>query len=133
MIKKLLLPSFFVTSILALAQSQNQLPQPIVATLDGGKVSDPNSKYDYGMFIEHLGNIINHGLWSEMLDDRKFYFPVNSAAEKEPTGNPMRARFLRLKKWRPIGPDEFVVMDHSNPYVGEQSPEIKIEAKTSHG
>ena len=26
------------------------------------------------MFIEHLGNLINHGLWSELLDDRKFYY-----------------------------------------------------------
>jgi alpha-L-arabinofuranosidase len=58
---------------------------------------------------------------------------VNSAEEKESTGNPLRARFLRLKKWRPFGPDEFVVMDHTHPYVGEQSPEIKIETNTSHG
>jgi alpha-N-arabinofuranosidase len=85
------------------------------------------------MFIEHLGNIVNHGLWSEMLDDRKFYFPIDSASEKEPAGNPMRARFMRLKKWRPIGPDEFVVMDHDHPYVGEQSPEIKLQSDTAHG
>jgi len=85
------------------------------------------------MFIEHLGNIINHGLWSEMLDDRKFYFPINSEPEKEPAGNPMRARFLRMKKWRPIGGDEFVVLDHEHAYVGEQSPEIKLDVKTPHG
>ena len=135
MFKRILLLLFVVFPVIARAQAQNQdsPPQPVVATIDASKVSDPISKYDYGMFIEHLGNIINHGLWSEMLDDRKFYFPVNSAEEKEPTGNPMRARFLRLKKWHPIGPDEFVVMDRKNPFVGEQSPEIKIEASTVHG
>jgi alpha-N-arabinofuranosidase len=113
-------------------QSSNP-SQPVVATLDATKVGAPISRYDYGMFIEHLGNIINHGLWSEMLDDRKFYFPVNSEPEKEPAGNPMRARFLRMKKWRPIGPDEVVVMDHEHAYVGEQSPEIKLDASTPHG
>ena len=107
--------------------------QPVAATLNAGKVSEPISRYDYGMFIEHLGNIINHGLWSEMLDDRKFYFPVNSAEEKEPAGNPARMKFLREKKWRPVGPDEFVVMDHSDPYVGEQSPQIRLENGTPHG
>lgn len=107
--------------------------QPVAATLNAGKVSEPISRYDYGMFIEHLGNIINHGLWSEVLDDRKFYFPVNSAEEKETAGNPARMKFLREKKWRPVGPDEFVVMDHSDPYVGEQSPQIRLENGTSHG
>jgi alpha-N-arabinofuranosidase len=125
------LPLLYVVS---LAPAQEEVsPQPVVATLDATKVADPISKYDYGMFIEHLGNIINHGLWSEMLDDRKFYFPIDSAPEKEPAGNPMRARFMRLKKWRPIGPDEFVVMDHDHPYVGEQSPEIKLQSDTAHG
>ena len=48
---------------------------PIVATMDAGAPGDPISPYLYGMFIEHLGTLINHGLWSEMLDDRKFFFP----------------------------------------------------------
>lgn len=107
--------------------------QPVKATLNASKINEPISKYDYGMFIEHLGNIINHGLWSEMLDDRKFYYPVNSVEEKEPSAPPTRMKFLRLKKWRPIGPDEFVVMDHDHPYVGEQSPEVRLESKTLHG
>jgi len=132
----LALSFLLAAAMVSLAQVQEQTPapaQPVIATLDAGKVSEPISKYDYGMFIEHLGNVINHGLWSEMLDDRKFYYPVNSVEEKEPAGNPARLRFLRLKKWRPIGPDEFVVMDHDHPYVGEQSPEIKLESKTPHG
>jgi len=132
--KRILLLWLLSMYVVSLAPAQEAAPQqPIVATLDAGKVGDPISKYDYGMFIEHLGNIINHGLWSEMLDDRKFYFPIDSAPEKEPAGNPMRARFMKLKKWRPIGPDEFVVMDHDHPYVGEQSPEIKLQSDTAHG
>ncbi|HXW99810.1 MAG TPA: hypothetical protein VEJ00_01240, partial [Candidatus Acidoferrales bacterium] len=125
---------FLAVFVVSAARAQEPTPpQPVVATVDAGKIGDPISNYDYGMFIEHLGNIINHGLWSEMLDDRKFYFPVNSAEEKEPTGNPMRARFMKLKKWRPVGPDDFVVMDHDHAYVGEQSPAIQLEASTAHG
>jgi alpha-L-arabinofuranosidase len=123
-------------SVVSIVQAQEQTqasPQAVIATLDVSKVGAPISRYDYGMFIEHLGNIINHGLWSEMLDDRKFYFPVNSEPEKEPAGNPARARFLKMKKWRPIGPDEVVMMDHEHAYVGEQSPEIKLDGSTPHG
>jgi hypothetical protein len=50
---------------LSLAQTSQQtaIPhQPVVAILDAAKVGEPISAYDYGMFIEHLGNIINHGL-----------------------------------------------------------------------
>jgi alpha-L-arabinofuranosidase len=123
-------------AVVSLAQVQESTAapaQPVIATLNAAKVASPISRYDYGMFIEHLGNIINHGLWSEMLDDRKFYYPVNSVEQKEPSGPPARMRFLRSKKWRPIGPDEFVVMDHDHPYVGEQSPEIRLESNTPHG
>ncbi|HME00595.1 MAG TPA: alpha-L-arabinofuranosidase, partial [Terriglobia bacterium] len=50
----------------------------IVATIDTNKVGEPISKYEYGMFIEHIGSLIYRSLWSEMLDDRKFYFPISS-------------------------------------------------------
>lgn len=124
-----------MAAIAGVAQKEEAVPspQPVVATLDASKVSEPISKYDYGMFIEHLGNIINHGLWSEMLDDRKFYDPVNSVEEKEPAGNPARMKFLKSKKWRPVGADEFVVMDRDHPYVGEQSPQIRLESGKTHG
>ena len=35
----------------------------------------PISKYIYGQFIEHLGRCIYGGIWAEMLEDRKFYYP----------------------------------------------------------
>ena len=38
------------------------------------------SKYVYGQFIEHLGRCIYGGLWAEMLEDRKFFYPVDGAA-----------------------------------------------------
>jgi len=56
-------------------------PGTVVAIIDATKVSEPISKYEYGMFIEHIGSLIYRSLWSEMLDDRKFYYPISS---KEP-------------------------------------------------
>ena len=41
-----------------------------------GKVGAPISKYVYAQFIEHLGRCIYGGIWAEMLEDRKFYYPV---------------------------------------------------------
>ena len=36
----------------------------------------PIEKYIYGQFIEHLGKCIYGGIWAEMIEDRKFYYPV---------------------------------------------------------
>jgi len=106
----------------------------IVATIDTAKVSPPVSKYEYGMFIEHIGSLIYRSLWSEVLDDRKFYFPIVS---KDPE-SAVRAqgggfRGMQLRKWRPVGPDEAVVMDKDKPFVGDQSPRIELDASAPHG
>jgi len=38
-----------------------------------------------------------------------------------------------VARWRPVGTDEFVVMDRERAYVGEHSPMVKLEAATPHG
>jgi alpha-N-arabinofuranosidase len=52
-------------------------PQPQV-TIDASKTGEPVSKYVYGQFIEHLGRCIYGGIWSEMLEDRKLFYPVGA-------------------------------------------------------
>ncbi|MCC5024737.1 MAG: hypothetical protein J6386_18950 [Candidatus Synoicihabitans palmerolidicus] len=42
------------------------------------KAADPINPYIYGQFIEHLGRCIYGGIWAEMLEDHKFYFPVTA-------------------------------------------------------
>src|ERR1039458_7614012 len=49
-------------------------------TVDAAQPGPPISKYIYGQFIEHLGRCIYGGIWAEMLEDRKFYFPVDGEA-----------------------------------------------------
>jgi alpha-L-arabinofuranosidase len=103
---------------------------PLTAAIDASQVGEPISKYLYGMFLEHAGNLVYRSFWSELLDDRKFYFPVNSQEVKEPATQGFRAP---LKKWRPIGPDASVVMDQVHPFVGDQSPTIKLEGANARG
>jgi len=43
--------------------------------IDTSKTGEPIEKYIYGQFIEHLGKCIYGGIWAEMLEDRKFYYP----------------------------------------------------------
>ena len=50
-----------------------------VVKVDATKSGDMLMPYIYGQFIEHLGRCINGGgIWAEMLEDRKFYYPVGS-------------------------------------------------------
>ena len=63
---------------------------------------------------------MNNNIWAEMLDDRKFYFPINSHPPAEPSGPTWRR--VTLRHWVPIGADEFVTMDADHPYVGEHTP-----------
>lgn len=107
----------------------------IKATVDTKQVAAPISKYLYGGFIEHGGQLIYRSLWSEMIDDRKFYFPITSQEPPAPLRRPGGGGFrgMLLRRWHPIGPDEVVVMDKDRPFVGDQSPRIELDSSTPHG
>lgn len=79
----------------------------------------------YGGFIEHIGNLINHSLWSEVLDDRKFYFGVLEKPEPKPTDPRAAMRFIQ--KWLAIGPLSNIHLDSENAYVGQHSPVIAVD------
>ncbi len=40
---------------------------------------------------------------------------------------------MRLREWHPVGPEDVVSMDKSQPFVGDQSPRITLDATTPHG
>jgi alpha-N-arabinofuranosidase len=80
------------------------------AEIDAAKTLPPISKYIYGQFIEHLGRSIYQGIWAEMLEDRKFYFPVG---DKE-------------SPWKAVGDPRNVRMNPILPYVGVHAPEIRL-------
>jgi len=105
--------------------------QTINATIDASKTGAPISKYIYGQFLEHIGGIVNNNIWAEMLDDRKFYYPITSHPPAEPSGPSWRR--VGLRHWTPVGPDEFVIMDDDHPYVGDHTPLVKLSASDPHG
>lgn len=118
----------------AAQQSTATAPKKLKVNIDTQQTVRPVSPYEYGMFIEHIGSLVYRSLWSEMLDDRKFYFPIKPEEPKATLpaqGGPFRN--MQLRKWHPIGPAEAVVMDQDQPFVGEQSPRIDVDASTLHG
>lgn len=126
---RLLLPlAAFLMATFSLAQAPHQ---PVHASIDASKTGPPISKYIYGQFLEHIGGLVNNGIWAEMLDDRKFYYPITSHPPAEPTGP--RFRRVALRHWMPIGGDEGVTMDADHPYVGEHTPLVKLSKTEAHG
>ena len=118
----------FVLFCFITASAQNQ---SVTATIDTSKTGPPISKLIYGQFLEHIGGIVNNNIWAEMLDDRKFYYPITSYPPAEPPGPSWRRTALR--RWMPVGADEFVTMDTERPYVGEHSPLVKLNTAEPHG
>jgi alpha-N-arabinofuranosidase len=125
--KQVVLLSFIVLSTFCFAQNQT-----VNALIDASKTGPPISKYIYGQFLEHGGNIVNEGVWAEMLVDRKFYHPITSKPPEEPPVPAWRHRGPP-RHWMPIGGDEFVTMDANQPYTGEHTPLVKIDNKEPHG
>jgi alpha-N-arabinofuranosidase len=118
--------SFPVVILAAVLTAPAGAQTRIEAIIDAGKTRAPISPYLYGQFIEHIGDLVNRSVWAEMIDDRKFYYAINSEnpAPPAPTQGPPRGR--RPNRWRPIGPDSSVAMDRDHPYVGEHSPLITL-------
>jgi alpha-N-arabinofuranosidase len=80
-------------------------------TVETAKALPPMSKYVYGQFIEHLGRCIYQGIWSEMLEDRKFFYDVG--APDSP--------------WKSMGEPHSVWMNPVVAYVGVHTPEVRLK------
>jgi alpha-L-arabinofuranosidase len=108
-------------------------PDRLTVNIDVRQTAAPISKYLYGGFIEHIGSLIYRSLWSEMIDDRKFYFSISATNTEQINTRSGRPGRMPLRKWRPIGRDEAVVMDKEQPFVGDHSPRIQLEGAAPHG
>jgi alpha-L-arabinofuranosidase len=123
----------FVTSLAILAGPLPAAPADVEARLDLAKTRAPISKYVYGQFIEHLGRCIYGGLWAEMLEDRKFYYPVTGEAPAwamefpqpiswEGDGYPYE--LLVRSPWMIVGDKKAVTMSTERPFTGEHTPVV---------
>ncbi len=114
-----------------LAESITKAVKQAEVTIDAEKVGRPISKYIYGQFIEHLGRCIYGGIWAEMIEDRKFYYPITDdfdpwATATDPFWTAGPYKYLNASPWKVIGPPGTVTMDSANAYVGEHSPVINL-------
>ncbi len=120
-------------SYAACQQAPPEIPKSLSVTVDTQQTADPVSKYVFGSFIEHIGTLIYRSMWTELIDDRKFYFPISS---KDP-GNSCRPKRQSdapaASQVETCGPGFRRVMDPNQPFVGDHSPKISLEASTSHG
>jgi alpha-L-arabinofuranosidase len=99
--------------------------------LNPQKTAEPISKYIYGQFVEHLGKSIYGGLWAEMLEDRKFFYPVSDRYEPYGVATDLFWRtgpytVLRASPWKVAGPARSISMDKDHAYVGEHSVAVHL-------
>ena len=129
---------------LSFAAPARSATQPASTTIEGmiaidaKETSEPISPYLYGQFIEHLGRCIYGGIWAEMLEDRKFYYPVTGDASPwtlyqpgdsswEGEGHPYE--LLTRSPWLIIGDKSKVTMVVKSSYVGKHTPRIALPGK----
>ena len=102
--------------------------QTITATIDATAKGPPISPLIYGMFIEHAGSLLEQGFRAELLDDRKFYYPIG---EKPPTRpGPFR---LAARGWQPVGPADAVRMDSVHAYASDHAPVVTLAGAEARG
>ena len=98
-------------------------------TIDARDTGEPVSKYIYGQFIEHLGRCIYGGIWAEMLEDRKFYYPVTANYRPYRDGRRVTAEapfpVVAASPWQITGPADSVSMVKGASFVGEHTPLIQ--------
>ena len=96
----------------------------IDVTIDATKAGPPINRFIYGQFIEHLGRCIYGGIWAEMLEDRKFYFPIRD--EYRPYRDLVDTDFpvVGASPWEGVGPPGSVTMSAEGPFVGEHTPRV---------
>ena len=132
-------PFLFLVAALS-AAAQSPASQPVTATVDVAKAAAPISPFLYGQFVEHAGSLVYGSLWSEMLDDRKFYYAVMPKPAEDPNADqrgagfgPGRRRNVGPGRWNPVGPADSVVMDTNHPFVGVHTPLINLAGGESRG
>jgi alpha-N-arabinofuranosidase len=106
---------------------QKESKHATIIKIDVNKTGAPIEKYIYGQFIEHLGKCIYGGIWAEMIEDRKFYYPITWEfdpfdKDTDPFWNTGPYQYLKASPWQVIGNESTVVMDGTNPFTGNHTP-----------
>jgi alpha-N-arabinofuranosidase len=137
-------PAALVLAVLAVTASARPSPAqtapavPDRVAIDATAVGTPVSPLVYGQFIEHLGRCVYGGMWAEMLEDRKFFYPVTGDAPAwewftpgtrswDGAGHPYE--LLVRSPWLIVGERTAVTMQREGALTGEHSVRISLESK----
>lgn len=90
--------------------------------LDLSQKRDPIHPYIYGQFIEHLGRCIYGGIWAEMLEDRKFFFPVSTKFAPYSSLKSTEFPVIGASPWEIVSGS--VEMSSKDPFVGKHTPTL---------
>jgi len=100
-------------------------------TVDLASVGAPLDERLYSQFIEHLGRCIYGGIWAEMLEDRKFFYPITPQFAPYGAGPaPSRATpfpLLRASPWQIVGEGDrarAVTMVTNRPFAARHAPRL---------
>lgn len=97
---------------------------PTTVTIKTGERRPDIHPFIYAQFIEHLGRCIYGGIWAEMLEDRKFYFPIEENYAPYRSLEKTKFPVVGASPWQIIGDANGVTMTKDQPFVGEQTPRI---------
>ncbi len=105
------------------------MPMRATVTVDPKVVLGPVHDRLYGANLEHVGQSVHGGTWSELLKDRKFagvdrmYLGLSEGLSHE------HPAFGVVAPWEPVGPDRDAVLfvhDNTTFYTGSQSQRITV-------
>ncbi len=119
---KKLLAAIVCMGSLALAIRTNG--ETVAVTIDGGQSRPAINPFIYGQFIEHLGRCIYGGIWAEMLEDRKFYFPITKDYAPYKSLQDTDFPVVGASPWEIIGDSGKVTMVAKDPFVGDHTPQV---------
>lgn len=100
-------------------------PAPVAVKVEASRTGAEINPFIYGQFIEHLGRCVYGGIWAEMLEDRKFYYPITG--EYAPYTDLKDSKFpvVGASPWEIAGPAGSVSMVTDGPFVGRHTPRIE--------
>ncbi|EDY81696.1 Alpha-L-arabinofuranosidase C-terminal domain family [Verrucomicrobiia bacterium DG1235] len=93
-------------------------------TLDLDQTGEEINPFIYGQFIEHLGRCVYGGIWAEMLEDRKFYFPVTEDYDPYKSLQDSDFPVVGASPWEILGQASGVAMVAEDSFVGEHTPKL---------
>nr|UZM28263.1 alpha-L-arabinofuranosidase [uncultured bacterium] len=105
-----------------LAEAKNR---KVSIAINAAAQRDPINPFIYGQFIEHLGRCIYGGIWAEMLEDRKFYFPITAVYDPYQTLQETPFPVVGASPWQILGDPARFIMDASDPFVGKHTPVLR--------